>query len=84
MTRAEYLEAHPVGLLGRSMRLRTLVRRQLYLGRYVDTVIARIQSLKENRIRSTRSLTSEERVALKLQAGRFAELLAALPAPRLP
>lgn len=78
MTRNEYLQAN-VTAMGSNPRLSRLVPQSS-----VEATMGRIQSLKDNRISSTRSLTSEERIALGNQAARFAALLARLPTPHLP
>lgn len=51
---------------------------------HTEMIQSRIQALKSNRMRSNRSLTQAERIALKDQAQRFAALLAKLPTPNLP
>lgn len=83
MTRNEYVAAH--ASMGRNARLRRLVpRTRNAAGIYVDVILGRIYSARVNRVRSNRSLTSEERLALADQRSYFAGLLAKLPTPRLP
>lgn len=84
MTRNEYVAAN-VSAMGKNPRLRRLVpRTRSAAGIYADVILERIHGAKVNRIRSNRSLTSEERIALADQRSYFAALLAKLPTPSLP
>lgn len=82
-TRNEFI-AENISVMGKKPRLRLLVTRLIRNGRYVDTIMQRIHSAKVNRVRSNRSLTSEERLSLADQKQRFAELLSKLPPMPLP